>query len=97
VLRSARKPRHGFVSKNRTQIHGRKERGFGRALCVLCPSTCRRGVAAWEAEAGPLTEKELAEGLARARELAPAYEDAFLSWDDSSDAAEWDVTSADNL
>jgi hypothetical protein len=29
----------------------------------------RRGVAAWEAEHGPLTEKELAEGLARAREL----------------------------
>ena len=29
----------------------------------------RRGVAAWEADAGPLTEKELAEGLARAREL----------------------------
>jgi hypothetical protein len=29
----------------------------------------RRGVAAWEAEHGPLSEKELAEGLARAREL----------------------------
>lgn len=29
----------------------------------------RRGVAAWEAEHGPLTEQELAEGLARAREL----------------------------
>jgi len=29
----------------------------------------RRGVAAWEAEHGPLTEKELAEGLARARQL----------------------------
>jgi len=29
----------------------------------------RRGVAAWEADEGPLTEKELAEGLARAREL----------------------------
>jgi hypothetical protein len=29
----------------------------------------RRGVAAWEAKHGPLSEKELAEGLARAREL----------------------------
>lgn len=29
----------------------------------------RRGVAEWEAEQGPLTEQELAEGLARAREL----------------------------
>lgn len=29
----------------------------------------RQGVAAWEAEHGPLSEKELAEGLARAREL----------------------------
>ena len=29
----------------------------------------RRGVAAWEADVGPLTESELAEGLARAREL----------------------------
>lgn len=29
----------------------------------------RRGVAEWEREHGPLTEKELAEGLARAREL----------------------------
>ena len=29
----------------------------------------RQGVAAWEAEQGPLTEHELAEGLARAREL----------------------------
>lgn len=29
----------------------------------------RRGVAEWEAEHGPLTERELAEGLARAREL----------------------------
>jgi hypothetical protein len=29
----------------------------------------RRGVAAWEAEHGPLSERELAEGLARAREL----------------------------
>ncbi len=35
--------------------------------------------------------------LLRGAELAPAYEDAFLSWDDSSDAAEWDATSADNL
>lgn len=29
----------------------------------------RRGVAEWEAEHGPLSEAELAEGLARAREL----------------------------
>jgi hypothetical protein len=29
----------------------------------------RQGVAEWEAENGPLSEKELAEGLARAREL----------------------------
>lgn len=29
----------------------------------------QRGVAEWEAEHGPLTERELAEGLARAREL----------------------------
>jgi hypothetical protein len=29
----------------------------------------RQGVAAWEAEHGPLTEQELAEGLARARAL----------------------------
>jgi hypothetical protein len=29
----------------------------------------RRGVAEWEAEYGPLSERELAEGLARAREL----------------------------
>lgn len=35
--------------------------------------------------------------LLRGAELTPAYEDAFLSWDESSDAAEWDVTSADNL
>ena len=34
--------------------------------------------------------------LLRGAELAPAYEEAFLSWDDSTDAAEWDVTSADN-
>lgn len=29
----------------------------------------RQGVAEWEAEHGPLSERELAEGLARAREL----------------------------
>jgi hypothetical protein len=29
----------------------------------------RQGVADWEAEHGPLSEQELAEGLARAREL----------------------------
>jgi Arc/MetJ-type ribon-helix-helix transcriptional regulator len=35
--------------------------------------------------------------LLRGAELAPAYEDAFLSWEESSDAAEWDVAGADNL
>jgi hypothetical protein len=29
----------------------------------------RRGVGEWEAEHGPLSEREIAEGLARAREL----------------------------
>jgi Arc/MetJ-type ribon-helix-helix transcriptional regulator len=35
--------------------------------------------------------------LLRGAELAPAYEDAFTSWQGSADAAEWDVTSRDNL
>jgi len=34
--------------------------------------------------------------LLRGAELAPAYEDAFASWDDS-DAAAWDVTAGDNV
>lgn len=35
--------------------------------------------------------------LLRGAELAPAYEDAFASWDDSDDAAAWDVTASDNV
>jgi Arc/MetJ-type ribon-helix-helix transcriptional regulator len=35
--------------------------------------------------------------LLRGAELAPAYEDAFLSWEESPDAADWDATSGDNL
>jgi len=35
--------------------------------------------------------------LLRGAELAPAYEDAFVSWDESADAAEWDVAINDNL
>jgi Arc/MetJ-type ribon-helix-helix transcriptional regulator len=35
--------------------------------------------------------------LLRGAELAPAYEDAFSSWETSSDGAEWDVTTADNV
>jgi Arc/MetJ-type ribon-helix-helix transcriptional regulator len=35
--------------------------------------------------------------LLRGAELAPAYEDAFISWDASDDAAEWDSTAGDNL
>lgn len=35
--------------------------------------------------------------LLRGAELAPAYEDAFASWEDSEDAADWDVTTSDNL
>jgi Arc/MetJ-type ribon-helix-helix transcriptional regulator len=35
--------------------------------------------------------------LLRDADLALAYEDAFLSWEDSSAAAEWDVTSTDKL
>ena len=33
--------------------------------------------------------------LLRGAELAPAYEDAFLSWEASPDAEEWDVTTND--
>ena len=35
--------------------------------------------------------------LLRGAELAPAYEDALVSWDESEDAADWDHTSSDNL
>jgi Arc/MetJ-type ribon-helix-helix transcriptional regulator len=35
--------------------------------------------------------------LLRGAELAPAYEDAFLSWEASGDAADWDGTTGDNV
>jgi Arc/MetJ-type ribon-helix-helix transcriptional regulator len=35
--------------------------------------------------------------LLRGVELAPAYEDAFTSWEESEDAAAWDATTGDNL
>lgn len=35
--------------------------------------------------------------LLRGAELAPAYEDAFASWDESENAADWDITVGDNL
>jgi Arc/MetJ-type ribon-helix-helix transcriptional regulator len=35
--------------------------------------------------------------LLRGTELAPAYEDAFLSWEESEEDADWDATSSDNL
>ena len=35
--------------------------------------------------------------LLRGTELSLAYEDAFVSWDESEDAAEWDVTTGDSL
>jgi Arc/MetJ-type ribon-helix-helix transcriptional regulator len=35
--------------------------------------------------------------LLRGAELAPAYEDAFASWEESEDAAAWDLTTSDNL
>ena len=35
--------------------------------------------------------------LLRGAELAPAYEEAFSSWEDSADAAAWDVTAGDHL
>lgn len=34
--------------------------------------------------------------LLRGAELAPAYEDAFASWEDSDDAADWENTVGDN-
>lgn len=35
--------------------------------------------------------------LLRGTELIPAYEDAFASWEESEDAADWDVTTGDNI
>jgi Arc/MetJ-type ribon-helix-helix transcriptional regulator len=35
--------------------------------------------------------------LLRGAELAPAYEEAFLSWEDSGDAADWDITAGDHV
>lgn len=34
--------------------------------------------------------------LLRGVELAPAYEEAFMSWEESQDAADWDLTAGDN-
>ena len=35
--------------------------------------------------------------LLRGIELAPAYEDAFASWEASEDAADWDATVSDSV
>lgn len=35
--------------------------------------------------------------LLRGVELAPAYEDAFATWDDSDEGSNWDNTAGDNL
>jgi Arc/MetJ-type ribon-helix-helix transcriptional regulator len=35
--------------------------------------------------------------LLRGVELASAYEEAFVSWDEAEDAADWDVTVGDNF
>ena len=35
--------------------------------------------------------------LMRGVELAPAYEAAFMSWDDSEDATDWDTTAGLDL
>lgn len=35
--------------------------------------------------------------LLRGAELAPAYEDAFVTWDESADAVDWDATAGDQL
>lgn len=35
--------------------------------------------------------------LLRGAELAPAYENAFSSWEDTEDAADWDITVSDNI
>jgi Arc/MetJ-type ribon-helix-helix transcriptional regulator len=34
--------------------------------------------------------------LLRGAELIPAYEDAFVSWETSPDAEDWDTTSSDH-
>lgn len=35
--------------------------------------------------------------LLRGAELASAYEDAFVSWDESDDAGDWDTAAADDV
>jgi hypothetical protein len=35
--------------------------------------------------------------LLRGAELAPAYEDAFASWEESEEGRDWDVTTGDAL
>jgi Arc/MetJ-type ribon-helix-helix transcriptional regulator len=35
--------------------------------------------------------------LLRGLELGPAYEDAFLEWEESGEASLWDVTASDGL
>ena len=35
--------------------------------------------------------------LLKGAELAPAYEDAFMSWDEPAGSAEWDLVSGDGL
>jgi Arc/MetJ-type ribon-helix-helix transcriptional regulator len=35
--------------------------------------------------------------LLRGAELAPAYEEALISWDESEDGAAWDLTAGDNV
>jgi Arc/MetJ-type ribon-helix-helix transcriptional regulator len=35
--------------------------------------------------------------LLRSHELGPDYEDAFAEWEQTGDAAAWDVTAADGL
>jgi Arc/MetJ-type ribon-helix-helix transcriptional regulator len=35
--------------------------------------------------------------LLRASQLGPAYEDAFLEWEQDSDAGDWDLTAGDGL
>lgn len=35
--------------------------------------------------------------LLRGAELAPAYEDAFVAWDESGEAADWEATVGEQL
>ena len=35
--------------------------------------------------------------LLRGTELGAAYEDAFVDWEESGDAADWEVTASDGL